>query len=137
MQTAILVVALVLAIIVVSRRLFPVADANTNGPERERRTGFGAGDPFHAVSIQPAEGSCAQVEAIKVQRFLSEEAPSLPLLGCASADCNCRYVHHADRRSGARDRRLAPAEHPDAIEFWRQRERRASMGRRQGDILTA
>jgi len=137
MQTAILIVALVLALIVVSRFLFPVADGTQSTSGRERRTGFGAGDPFHAVSIQPAEGCCAAVEAIRVLRFLSEEAPGLPLAECAAPDCQCRYVHHADRRSGARDRRQGPLEDPDAIEFWSQRERRASLGRRQGDLLTA
>jgi len=137
MQTAILIVALVLALIAVSRMLFPIADTTDTTPGRDRRSGFGAVDAFHAVSIEPAEGCCAAVEAIRVQRFLSEEAPALPLAECASSDCQCRYVHHADRRSGARDRRLSPPEHPDEIEFWSQRDRRGSEGRRQGDLLTA
>ena len=137
MQTAILVVALLLAIIVISRLLFPLADLTSESPERERRIGFDAGDPFHAVSIEPAEGCCAAVASIKVQRFLSEEAPSLPLADCASADCRCKYVHHADRRSGARDRRLGSPESLDQIEFWSQRERRRAGGRRQEDHLTA
>ena len=137
MQTAILVVALLVAIIIVSRWLFPLADATGVTPERERRIGFDTGDPFHAVSIEPAEGCCAAVASIKVQRFLSEEAPGLPLADCASANCRCKYVHHADRRSGARDRRLGPPDRPEDIEFWSQRERRHSVGRRQEDLLTA
>jgi hypothetical protein len=32
---------------------------------------------------------------------------------------------------------LRPAEHPDEIEFWSQRDRRNSVGRRQGDLLPA
>jgi hypothetical protein len=37
-------------------------------------------------------------------RFLSSAAPRLPLPECDALDCKCRFMHHADRRSGA-DRR--------------------------------
>jgi hypothetical protein len=137
MQIAILIVALVLAVFVFARLLFPVSGTVRNVSERDRRTGFGEGDPFHAVSIVPADGCCSVVDSIKVQRFLSEEAPSLPLADCAAEDCRCKYIHHADRRGGSRDRRLGPTEHPDELEFWSMRNRRATFGRRQGDLQAA
>lgn len=139
MQIAILIVALVLAVLVLSRLLFPVARESRPGDDegRERRTGFNAGSPFHAVSIQPADGHCAAVQTLQVERFLSEEAPSLPLEECGAEDCRCRYIHHTDRRGGARDRRLGPAVDEDSFEFWSQRDRRNSLGRRQADLQLA
>lgn len=137
MQIAILILALVLVGLVLSRLVFPVSSETETRAGRERRTGFTDGNPFHAVSIMPAEGHCAAVGSLQVQRFLSDEAPSLPLEGCGSPDCQCRYVHHTDRRGGARDRRLGPAEDVAALEFWRQRDRRDSPGRRQRDLQTA
>ena len=41
-------------------------------------------------------------------RYLSREAPILPLPTCNSKGCACRYLHHDDRRSGE-DRRYAIA----------------------------
>jgi hypothetical protein len=137
MQIAILIVALFLAFFVFSRLVFPVRGAARNSSETDRRTGFGEGDAFHAVSISPGEGSCSAADSVKIQRFLSEEAPKLPLEECGAADCRCKYIHHTDRRGGARDRRLGPAEKPDEIEFWSQRDRRLVFGRRQGDLQAA
>jgi hypothetical protein len=137
MQMAILILALVLAGLFLSRLLFPFTSDTSTRTGRERRTDFMEGNPFHAVSILPADEHCEAVGYLKVQRFLSEEAPGLPLEGCGSSDCQCRYVHYADRRGGARDRRLGPAEDAAALEFWRRRDRRGSTGRRQDDLQPA
>ena len=137
MQIAILIVALVLLVLVFGRVLFPVSGTAPTVTERDRRTGYGEGGPFHAVSIVPAEGCCSVADSIKVQRFLSDEAPSLPLADCAAEDCRCKYIHHTDRRGGARDRRVGSAEHPDELEFWSMRNRRVTFGRRQGDLQAA
>ena len=137
MQIAILSVGLLLAIILIFRMLFPINNDPGKDSGRERRTGFGEGDAFHAVSILAAEDCCTAVNSIGIQRFLSEEAPALPLENCGAAECRCRYVHHTDRRSGARDRRLGAHASADEQEFWGQRCRRASAGRRQGDLLPA
>ena len=61
-------------------------------------------NPWHAVSI--ASGSelsgapcCAAAMELQGQRFLSTEAPTLPLAGCSNPKaCRCRYQHHPDRR---------------------------------------
>jgi hypothetical protein len=63
------------------------------------------GNPFHAVSIQPGAKSCAAAKEIENRRFLSSSAPMLPLKDCTQANCQCRYLHHGDRRS-FRDRRV-------------------------------
>lgn len=70
-------------------------------PERRRQT---AGGSFHAVSIRFGPGACSAAKALAGERFLSAEAPQLPLPECDAANCECRFAHHGDRRSG-KDRR--------------------------------
>ena len=59
---------------------------------------------FHAVSIQPVNNACDAAKSAEGKRFLSSVAPRLPLPECDVNECKCRFIHHADRRSGA-DRR--------------------------------
>lgn len=60
--------------------------------------------PYHAVSIQPGPQACVAAKELRGQKFLSIDAPQLPLRNCSSGDCQCRFTHHADRR-GKADRR--------------------------------
>lgn len=138
MQIGILITAVLLGMLVFFGLVHPAKNRSRNGRNRERRTGFGAGNAFHAVSIQPEQEGCAVANAVKVQRFLSEDAPGLPLPDCSSPDCHCKYVHYSDRRDGARDRRLTQGEASEESEFWSLRgERRLAVGRRQADMATA
>ena len=59
---------------------------------------------FHAVSIRQGQRVCEAVKKLSGQRFLSKEAPMLPVDGCDITQCDCSYVHYRDRRSG-KDRR--------------------------------
>ena len=59
---------------------------------------------FHAVSIKMSGQACKAAQAMSGRRFLSTAAPKLPLPECDVLDCNCRFVHHKDRRTG-KDRR--------------------------------
>ena len=60
-------------------------------------------NPWQAVEIVPDfYGACAASRSLREKRFLNDEAPPLPLPGCTSSECNCRYKHFADRRSGPR-----------------------------------
>ncbi len=62
-------------------------------------------NPFAAVSIRPcADSPCAAVVQMHHQRYLAVRAPTLPVPGCDRQKCGCRYIRHADRRSGG-DRR--------------------------------
>jgi len=45
---------------------------------------------------------CGAVKAVRGKRYLSEEAPMLPLSGCAATDCQCRYEPFYDRRTELR-----------------------------------
>lgn len=81
-------------------------------------------NPFHAVAIKPGEGCCGAALALRGKRFLSREAPAVPLPDCGAARCTCTYLHFDDRRSGG-DRRRAAAQPAQ--------ERRRSRGRRADD----
>ena len=59
---------------------------------------------YHAVSIKLSGHACKPAQEMTGRRFLSTAAPKLPLPGCDVLDCNCRFVHHKDRRA-AKDRR--------------------------------
>lgn len=66
---------------------------------------------WHAVSVKPGPGACNIADNGRDRRWLSREAPMLPLPGCTNPDrCGCTYKHHDDRRS--MDRR---AEDTDAF----------------------
>ncbi len=87
--------------------------------------------PWHAVSVLSGVERCAAATALKQKRFLSIEAPRLPLPACTMpVSCQCRYQHHADRRVNMRrdaDRGGLP--YP-----WRGPElRRNPQGRRDSD----
>jgi hypothetical protein len=58
---------------------------------------------WHAVSVKPGDGACNAAISGKNRRWLSREAPLLPLPGCTRPDtCQCTYNHHDDRRMGSR-----------------------------------
>lgn len=59
---------------------------------------------YHAVSIRLGRTACRAAAELEGQRFLSASAPRLPLADCDATECDCRFVHHEDRRSGS-DRR--------------------------------
>jgi hypothetical protein len=137
--------ALVLVVgFVLLRLVFPAKSKATFGKantrrldKADRRSSVGADNPFHAVSVHPSAISCLAAETIKGQRFLSEQAPALPLEACTVTSCNCRYVHHVDRRRGNGDRRgVSPAEE-GFLGFAGSLDRRGDKGRRASDWVAA
>lgn len=98
--------ALVLLIIIAAaalRRQRSPARSVTSWPSDPPADGSGR---FHAVSIRFGANPCSKARQLHGQRFLSAAAPRLPVDGCDAADCDCRFVHHADRRAG--DDRRSP-----------------------------
>ncbi|MGH8249479.1 MAG: hypothetical protein ACREVI_02080 [Steroidobacteraceae bacterium] len=58
---------------------------------------------WHAVSVKPCGTACNAAVSGKNRRWLSREAPMLPLPGCTQPDtCRCTYQHHDDRRARSR-----------------------------------
>jgi hypothetical protein len=85
----------------------------------------------HAVTVVTGAKACAAARALADQRFLSREAPKLPLRNCACANCECRYAHHEDRRRGPRRAR----EMGVALDGYDGQEKRTApkRGRRKAD----
>lgn len=65
---------------------------------RKTSSGHSPATPWGSVSVVPGGGACATARRLVNRRWLSGEAPRLPLAGCDSARCQCRYRRHADRR---------------------------------------
>jgi hypothetical protein len=86
---------------------------------------------YHAVTIAVGARSCAGAQALQEKRFLSREAPKLPLATCDLLKCECRYTHHADRRRGPRRAR----EMGVALDAYADEEKRGGpkRGRRKND----
>jgi hypothetical protein len=86
---------------------------------------------WHAISVDAKTSSCPAAHDLKKKRFLSKEAPHLPLQGCTKgAGCPCTYKHHDDRRSKSR------RGDGDGISTKTSKhgsERRSSPGRRSDD----
>ncbi len=84
---------------------------------------------YHAVSIKFYPSACQAAKQLEDKRFLSAEAPDIPLPDCDAEVCKCRYIHFDDRRSGEdrRDQyRPASAEPDPDDERHRHADRRRS-----------
>ncbi|HEY1726499.1 MAG TPA: hypothetical protein VGF89_13825 [Steroidobacteraceae bacterium] len=94
-------------------------------------------NPWHAVGISTGVSCCRASVFLRETRFLSTQAPPVPLQGCTQPKtCRCRYKHYSDRRSGPR--RASESElFQDALARHTQahwtNERRAQRGRRATD----
>lgn len=88
---------------------------------------------YHAVSIRFTEVACDAAKEMAGSRFLANAAPRLPLPECDAANCECRFAHHKDRRTG-RDRRSPFASSGKSGATGRhEQERRQGTGRRNSD----
>lgn len=140
MEVAIIAVVVVVLAIILLRR----SSSGKTGGKRARakkkisraRAGGEAAGPYRGVSLEfdPTNPDiCERAKAIGTRRFLVGEAPTLPLQGCASPRCACKYAHHKDRRDVEDDRR-----HPSSLqaELYGRKdggERRKKRGRRKED----
>jgi hypothetical protein len=61
--------------------------------------------PYHSVSVETQPDCCIAARKLAKKRFLSGEAPMLPLENCQASDCQCRYQHFNDRRDEEAGRR--------------------------------
>jgi hypothetical protein len=99
---------------------------------RQARTPATPRTPWHAVSIVSSAACCATAMGLLGIRFLSKEAPWLPLKGCVmGSDCRCWYQHHEDRR--VLSRRAPDLWNPVHTRYVRE-ERRRVRGRRSADL---
>jgi hypothetical protein len=90
---------------------------------------------WHAITIIGNNYACAAAQACRGKRFLSSEAPRLPLAECDARRCECRYRHFADRRGPPRRRDEKAQDSTITTAKMRaiSAERRAKSGRRASD----
>jgi hypothetical protein len=100
-------------------------------PSKQAKPAAKPSKEFHAVCIRPGTYCCHEARALQGQRFMSHDAPQLPLRNCARETCTCRYQHYDDRRAGAR----RASEIGIAMDSWRETEKRSEnrRGRRKTD----
>jgi hypothetical protein len=53
---------------------------------------------YKCVEIKAGLMQCKAVDKYKTKRLLTSEAPVLPVLGCDSTECECKFVRYEDRR---------------------------------------
>ena len=97
--TALLLVLLLLVWLFIRRRA--AAKSENSAPALRSSS---ANTAYHAVSIKFSSNACKAAKDLEGRRFLSTAAPRLPLPGCETLNCSCRFAHHKDRRAG-KDRR--------------------------------
>lgn len=86
---------------------------------------------FHAVTVVARGDACPDARALQDLRLLSADAPRLPMRDCDRPErCECRFLHHEDRRAGPRrDTDTTPGS------AWAADERRKLRGRRATDFV--
>ena len=55
---------------------------------------------YYGVSVHPGSNPCVAIQAIIENRYLSEDAPHLPLPDCDQDECGCVMMPEGDRRVG-------------------------------------
>lgn len=122
----------------------------TSRPARLKKSRISS--PYHCVAIRyPGDQACEAVRKLEPKshlsgraplfiethkRYLSGEAPLLPLPGCTATYCQCRYVHYEDRREHNR-RHLYQQQHAASIPTSVGRERRSGTDRRRNFNIQA
>lgn len=111
-------------------RLKPVSRPELEMKSRQLPSDRRRPSPWYAVSVVPGEECCKLVKMHLGTRWLSSEAPRLPVPGCDAMYCDCRYRHFTDRR--------ASVQRKEDRDGWKRHykgdERRANTrGRRESD----
>ncbi|MCH1929525.1 hypothetical protein L9G16_04970 [Shewanella sp. A25] len=89
---------------------------------------------FHCVSIEHYGECCEKADEVKGKRFLSKEAPEIPMEECTNPDCQCRYQHYEDRRHNEDERRIDYGVTHDLYGLFGEENRRENRrGRRSDD----
>jgi len=84
---------------------------------------------FGAVSIQLGPQACSAAKYLSGKRFLSSEAPALPLSKCDISDCKCKYQYYSDRRS--EDDRRYPSAIMQGLYSDKDKRENSKLGRRK------
>jgi len=84
---------------------------------------------FGAVSIKIGPRACSAAKYLRGKRFLSSQAPALPLSKCDISDCTCKYDYYKDRRS--EDDRRFPSAIMQSVFSDQEKRENPKLGRRK------
>ncbi len=129
------IIGIALLAVLLSRRKKPQKAASSRPrAQRAKVVPHRRGGPYAAVSIKPGKNACARVRERGNVRYLESAAPTIPVLGCDSANCQCALMHHSDRRADMdHDRRMGIGLQSELYASGGKTERRQRRGRRMGD----
>ncbi len=134
------VVAIAMVLFLVLRPSSKPAARSTAAAKRvraERAAGNGQpgnDSPYRSVSVKCGPGACDEALALGKRRFLPGQLGKLPLAGCTSPNCQCKFEHHPDRRDSEGDKRAPTALRSELYAASGKPERRTRRGRRKGDF---
>ena len=142
MKALVLIVLVVVAVLVwklirgsggkTSHRAMPAAAAKKRKVSAQAQAAMAS--RYRSVSINCGEGACEAARAIGVKRVLVGELGNLPLKECDAAACECKYMHHDDRRDAHDDKRAISALSTQLYQASGKTERRKRKGRRGSDF---
>ena len=130
-MSASIVVLLCIAALYWHGRFRADRDPSIRGKSRRTAANRPTG-PYQAVSIKHAGCACSGVREYTGKRFLTSEAPLVPIPGCEADQCKCRYVRHKDRRM-ADERRHIYSLQAELYAADGKVDRRKGVGRRKSD----
>ena len=84
---------------------------------------------FGAVSIKTGPQACSAAKYLRGKRFISSQAPALPLSECDISDCKCKYDYYKDRRS--EDDRRYPSAIMQGVYSEKNKRENPKLGRRK------
>jgi len=140
-------IAVIIVLVLIAGGLFrllrPAPKGATRSPGAARKPAAGRESRYpatasdsthHAVSVKRGRDACEQVLALGDRRFFPAQLGRLPLAGCTSANCQCKFEHHPDRRDSDGDNRAPTALRSELYAASGKPERRTRRGRRKGDL---
>jgi hypothetical protein len=136
-RNEIIIIAAVVVLYWVLRKLFPARPKPHFNEHNGHESRISHSSPYQAVSIHCYEGACADALQLQGTRYLTGDAPLIPLETCSAAKCHCVYRHHDDRRSGEKDRRKLHETGEERPVASGPEDRRHLPGRRATDLVAA
>lgn len=142
MKIAVTLVIVLMALFLLRLMLTPARSRSATGRAASARSAVEqkntfantAGGAFRGVSLKRGPQACEQAKALGNRRFLPGQLGQLPLQGCTSANCTCKFVHHEDRRSDRGDQRAPSALRSELYHASGKQDRRKRAGRRKSDL---
>ncbi|MFA9419253.1 MAG: hypothetical protein ACERLB_03815 [Gammaproteobacteria bacterium] len=120
---------LVLIVVVVIWLLLKRFKANSSSTHKSASVTSKRKKEFGAVSIKTGPRACSAAKYLRGKRFISSQAPALPLSKCDISDCKCKYQYYTDRRS--EDDRRYPSAIMQSIFTDKNKREKSKVGRRK------